>query len=157
MQNSLLFLQEILQVNIMDALSFMQRLAAFYSEGPLADEIEEALENVPSLLAEGEGCANKSTDEFSHELHMHYQKFCAVLERNLQRFRTAESIGSEAEFQTLCEEALKVSAGGGGDDGSTNVAGLLDAIVGSSTFDSFVELVRSYQSEDEGSDVEEDE
>eukprot|EP01060_Flectonema_neradi_P036148 TRINITY_DN6885_c0_g1_i1.p1 TRINITY_DN6885_c0_g1~~TRINITY_DN6885_c0_g1_i1.p1 ORF type:complete len:117 (+),score=30.19 TRINITY_DN6885_c0_g1_i1:50-400(+) len=77
-------------------LCFIERVAEWYLEGTLQDELDD-------LLAE---CAHKvSTDaeEQTHENIIYFKRFEEALERNLAAFCKLEDI-TEVEFYKQCEE-----------------------------------------------------
>ena len=117
-----------------ETLSFLQRIALYYEEGTISDELEAFLETVPSIPA---------TDDLGHEhaLHDFYQQFVKIIEVNLQIFRAAEKL-SEEEFVARCQVEQSSC-----DDEDSPGHRIVNSILAGSSFEAFIALVRAFQEE----------
>ena len=80
--------------------SFIERVAEWYGEGTLQDELDDLLDE----------CAHKvttDTEEQTHENKILFEKFESILESNLSTFCKLEGI-TELEFFKRCEEESAV-------------------------------------------------
>eukprot|EP01064_Diplonema_japonicum_P037083 TRINITY_DN8602_c0_g1_i1.p1 TRINITY_DN8602_c0_g1~~TRINITY_DN8602_c0_g1_i1.p1 ORF type:complete len:122 (+),score=41.80 TRINITY_DN8602_c0_g1_i1:54-419(+) len=111
---------------------FMERVAAWYMEGTLQDDLDSFLETYGKEVVVGDG-------EQTHRNKELFDMFSNVLESCLKIFCKKEGI-TDLEFYKRCEEEYQENA--------TNKQ-ILAAILAAASYEAFISLVADWKEEQE--------
>ncbi|KAJ9446507.1 hypothetical protein DIPPA_13559 [Diplonema papillatum] len=111
-------------------MSFIERVAGWYGEGTLQDELEAFLDECGDQV-------DTAAHEQNHENKLYYDKFTAAIDRALTGFCKEEGI-TEQEFFAKCEEDSSKCE-------SSNK--ILSAILNGASYEAFLSLVKDWQQE----------